>query len=96
MRVTRQTLEAYKTHKKLQDKQCKSYKTNRMCGFAVCLVAFCLSCSLVERECEALSYREPHMRTPEIKKSSEINDLENELGNVWGLPEISGTTRDDS
>ena len=38
----------------------------------------------------------PHLRTPEIhQKSSEINDLENEPGHVWLLPEVSGVTRDD-
>ena len=48
-----------------------------------------------ERVCEALSSRRPYMRTTENhQKSSRINDLENEPGHVWRLPEVSGVTSD--
>ena len=48
-----------------------------------------------ERGCEALSFMGHHMKTPEIhQKSSNNYDLENETGDVWRLPKVSGVTRD--
>ena len=49
-----------------------------------------------ETGCEALSSKVNHRNPQEIhKKSSEINDLENEPGHVWRLPKVSRVTMDD-